>query len=279
MTRMKGLLSVIGVVVLAQTAYALSDTEGTTRPLSLPMNTTSSSSVLSTDVSTSSSTTNSSDLTAQEQTRAAAFGLTVQEYLQYKTLMQGTRGVWTPNLDPVLALGLTAQTPQERTYYARLYAQQQHDRVTQELAFEQAYSQAFANLYPNETPVGALPHEDPLQTYLSDPKAAGTLLLFMPLNCASCVRTLQTVLQAMSRNSALKLAVYVLDPKASDAQLRAWANTQNLPRQAVQAGTVSINHDAGLLASHFPTLVDAQPPMLVLQNMDRTFTILKGGVA
>ena len=52
--------------------------------------------------------------------QAASWGLTEQEWTRFEQIQAGPRGFWSPNLDPLTALGVEAQTDQERQRYAEL---------------------------------------------------------------------------------------------------------------------------------------------------------------
>jgi len=53
---------------------------------------------------------------------AQEWGLSSQEFQRYRTLMQGSRGVYSPGLDPLTALGIEAQSDAERRRYPRASA-------------------------------------------------------------------------------------------------------------------------------------------------------------
>lgn len=75
-------------------------------------------------------------LNKNDLVRATSFDLTPEEYGQYKYLMKFTpRGVWTPDIDPVIALGVSAKTERERMKYAELAFQQRTKREAKEIAF------------------------------------------------------------------------------------------------------------------------------------------------
>ncbi|MEN2900510.1 hypothetical protein NJNGDCLN_02171 [Mannheimia haemolytica] len=54
--------------------------------------------------------------------QAKEWGLTIEEWNRYTELMKGERGMWSPNLDPLTALGIEARTAEEREKYARMLA-------------------------------------------------------------------------------------------------------------------------------------------------------------
>src|SRR3546814_471820 len=54
------------------------------------------------------------------------WGLQPQEWARYRELMDGPLGIYSPNLDPLSALGIEARTDEERRRYAELHVQVQH---------------------------------------------------------------------------------------------------------------------------------------------------------
>ena len=91
--------------------------------------------------------------TIELQTLAKRWGLDEEEYQRYLDLMRGPLGKWNPDLDPLLALGMFAESPQEEQRYAELYAQQEFDLTGRTLQFQQAYRAAFERLFPNASDV------------------------------------------------------------------------------------------------------------------------------
>ncbi|MHA5819499.1 TIGR03759 family integrating conjugative element protein, partial [Pseudomonas aeruginosa] len=81
---------------------------------------------------------------------AQEWGLNQQEWTRYQTLMQGPRGVYSPGIDPLTALGIEARSAEERRRYADLQVQAERRRVEKELAYQRAYDEAFARAYPGE---------------------------------------------------------------------------------------------------------------------------------
>ena len=75
-------------------------------------------------------------LTKEDLIKAKNFNLSNQEYAKYKYIMEYTpRGKWTPDIDPVIALGNLAKTEEERTKYAKLAYKQRTERERLETAF------------------------------------------------------------------------------------------------------------------------------------------------
>ncbi|HNH65053.1 MAG TPA: TIGR03759 family integrating conjugative element protein, partial [Thauera aminoaromatica] len=51
---------------------------------------------------------------------ARDWGLRPEEWARYRQLMQGPLGIYSPNLDPLTALGIEARSDEERNRYAEL---------------------------------------------------------------------------------------------------------------------------------------------------------------
>ena len=60
---------------------------------------------------------------------ASDWGLQPQEWTRYRELMDGPLGIYSPNLDPLSALGIEARTDDERRRYAKLQVQIEARRV------------------------------------------------------------------------------------------------------------------------------------------------------
>lgn len=76
--------------------------------------------------------------------------LTKSEWEKYQKLMQGSAGLWYRHLSPTAVLGMYAENPEEGKHFAELYAQQEHQKVEQELAFNKEAFKAMKRLYPDE---------------------------------------------------------------------------------------------------------------------------------
>ncbi len=79
---------------------------------------------------------------------AGDWGLQPQEWARYRELMDGPLGIYSPNLDPLSALGIEARTDEERRRYAELQVQVEARRIEKLLAYQRAYDQAWQRLSP-----------------------------------------------------------------------------------------------------------------------------------
>ena len=101
---------------------------------------------------------------------ATEWGLQPQEWARYRELMDGPLGIYSPNLDPLSALGIEARTDEERRRYAELQVQVEARRV-ELLAYQRAYDEAWQRLNPGMQRVN-LPDDKPGAGPSSSPCAA-----------------------------------------------------------------------------------------------------------
>lgn len=185
---------------------------------------------------------------------ATEWGLSDEEYARFKTLMQGRRGIQSPGLDPLTALGIEARTDTERRRLAEKWVQQEYQRTEKELAFQREVDAAWQRLYGHVLPVNLGQATGRIQ------ETPGKLALFVRLeNCASCDARLATVL-AEKR----PVDIYVLGTKGNDERLRAWAREKNIPVDRVKHRDITLNHDGGRSLQYGLTTT----PVVLQQNPD-----------
>jgi integrating conjugative element protein (TIGR03759 family) len=178
-----------------------------------------------------------SPTTAPEEARAHAWGLNATEWSRYQQLMQGPLGIYSPNLDPLTALGIEARSDAERQHYAELQVRAEAQRVQKELIYQQAYDAAWKRLYPDQVPVRSL-----ILTPRSGASIAhtGRLTVFIKDDCPACdarVRQLQA--------SDTAFDIYMVGSRGDDARIRAWAQRVGIDPTKVRARMITLNHDAG----------------------------------
>src|SRR3546814_19711734 len=84
--------------------------------------------------------------------------------------MDGPLGIYSPNLDPLSALGIEARTDEARRRYAELQLQVEARRVEKLLAYQRAYDHAWQGLNPGMQREN-LPDGKPDAVYSSGRKA------------------------------------------------------------------------------------------------------------
>ncbi len=167
--------------------------------------------------------------------QAKEWGLTIEEWNRYTELMKGERGMWSPNLNPLTALGIEARTAEEREKYARMLAKKYYERVSKELDFDKVYRQEFEKLYPNELPFEVEPHIS---------QSIGRVIYFTRFdNCDSCKSDLSKILSYA--NSQTPLDIYIVGQNISDNDIRKWAAENNIDPIKVSKKLITLNHDKG----------------------------------
>ena len=186
-------------------------------------------------------------LEQSSQRAAEAWGLNQQEYRRYESIMEGPRGTWSPDLEPLTALGLEARSQAERQKYAEKLVETERARVEAELAFQRAYDDAWQRLYPNDMPVNSFSTRDgedaTRSVFGSNPSASSQRLnvVVATEGCDQCDATVKRLL-----NSGAAMDIWVLDSSGDDDRIRSWAAQVGIPPAKVRAGTVTLNHGGSL---------------------------------
>lgn len=177
------------------------------------------------------------------------WGLTDSEWQRYQLLMGGIRGsVSQANLSPLEALGIHAETEEERRDYAKRLAIVMHEDTERVLAFAKAYQAESMKLYPQTALI------DKTLLGLSAPppitnnalQSGDRVLFFTRLeHCATCKTQLAALVKA-SQQANVQLDVYVIGANNDDA-IRRWATRQDFDRARLANKTLTLNHDQGTL--------------------------------
>lgn len=197
--------------------------------------------------------------TLELQTLAKHWELDRGEYQRYLDLMQGPLGKWNPDLDPLLALGMFAESPQLERRYAELYAQQEFDLTERTLQFQQAYRVAFERLYPNNAMLDQrllapyFAHQQQKSSMREAKRLAqqrfvdgDRLLLFVPSNCPQCLSLINRLMSLLSSTQRSGVDVYVRSAQ-DDVAVRAWSQAHNIQSNWLDEQRLTLNRDEGLL--------------------------------
>ena len=186
-------------------------------------------------------------LAESERRRAAEWQLDEREWRRYRSLMEGVRGSLSPStLSPLEVLGIHARDEGERRRYAERWARLMREDAERLLAFERAYREAFARLYPAEHLIDpARLGQGPAPR--SDLGADDRLLFFTRAGCARCDAILARLLARLDRLQGLD--IYLLGvAEGDDEAIRDWARERSLSAGWVRSRKLTLNHDGGALA-------------------------------
>lgn len=178
---------------------------------------------------------NSTDA-GQDERLARDWGLRPEEWARYRQLMQGPLGIYSPNLDPLTALGIEARSDEERNRYAELQVQAESRRVGKTLAYQRAYDAAWQRLFPGQQRVNLPGARAPS----SGNKGSGRLAVFVKADCPPCE---QRVRQLQAAGTAFDL--YMVGSRQDDARIRQWAVQAGIDPARVRGRTITLNHDVG----------------------------------
>ncbi|AOY93129.1 integrating conjugative element protein [Cupriavidus sp. USMAA2-4] len=171
---------------------------------------------------------------------AGDWGLQPQEWARYRELMDGPLGIYSPNLDPLSALGIEARTDEERSRYAELQVQVEARRVEKLLAYQRAYDAAWQRLNPGMQRVN-LPDDKPSADINANSlRGSGRTAVFVKDGCAACGQLVQRL-----QSSGTEFDLYMVGSRQDDTRIRDWAKRANVDPARVRSGGITLNHDGG----------------------------------
>ena len=169
---------------------------------------------------------------------AKLWDLSIDEYREYQLIMQGPRGNWTPNLDPITVLGINAKSDAERTEFAEKLAKLERARVTRELAFEMAYQKAQQKLF------GHIPLYETAEAKvaqwagLGEASKAKTVNVFINTPCDTCKAVSTRILK-----SGVKVNFYFVG--FTGEAIKQWAVDLGITGQMITSKQATLNFDGG----------------------------------
>ncbi|WAJ37257.1 TIGR03759 family integrating conjugative element protein [Pseudomonas sp. GOM7] len=177
--------------------------------------------------------------TTQEASAAKAWRLNASDWQRYQDLQAGPRGTWSPGLDPITTLGLSAETDAERRRFAEMLVEAEKLRIEQELAFQKEYDAAWKRLYPDLIPVMRSGSSVP-GTDAASPAQASRLLVFVSQKCETCAALVKRLV-----TSGAAFDLFLVGTDNDDQVIRAWAKSVGIPPDRVRTRQITLNHDNG----------------------------------
>lgn len=163
---------------------------------------------------------------------AKQWGLSVEEYSHYRWLMQNTSSrFWYKDLDPAEVLALNTDDPIEQEKYAKIQAINMHIRVTRELMFDRAYSQAYRELYANEKPIQSFHEQIDLNKITLQSK--DRIWLFVGTDTFLANSVYQKLIQVVERTPGAMLDIYFVGKNVIQENIRQWARTNDISQERV----------------------------------------------
>lgn len=192
---------------------------------------------------------------------AHRWGLEREEWRRYEELMRGQARFAFKDQDPLIVLGIYARTPEERTRYARLYAEQEYDRIQGLLAMDRAFTAEYRKLAIKRDrgivyDTGLLSifrskskketAHKPFNTIETITLAKGDrLVLFVGYGCSECEDAYQKAYTKVRAENSV-LDIYYMGSNIADEDIRNWARKVGVNPDDVKNGLVTLNHDNGV---------------------------------
>ena len=205
------------------------------------------------------------ELSDTEKHEAKVWQLTEAEEKRYIQIMQSRSGLYYQGLrmSPIDILGLNARDDAEREHFAELAAIQEAQKVAQNIAWNNAFYQAYNKLFKDVPVVGDF-DPSPYSPYAHQPiqlKPGDRLYLFVKADDA--VKTiLMQLVDAVSRTPNTQLNLLFVDMDSDAIQL--WANRQQIPLALVNSQQITL-HDG---KQQYDALMfkNKRTPLLLLSN-------------
>lgn len=219
---------------------------------------------------TSPSRTGAAQADQTDRANARYWGITVDEYRRYRSLMKGVRGSFSdPRITPLEVLGIHAESDAEQRRYAERFAQLMAEDAGRILRFEKAYQQAFRRLFPSlpamarparqraraGTPASPGAFAAATQSTAGAMSQAATvtrgdrLLLFTSASCTACEAAVRKSLALIDAGIAVDL--YLVGAQAAD-EVQQYGRRLALDPGLVERGQLTLNIDGGTLARVLP---------------------------
>lgn len=177
-----------------------------------------------------------------DQALANQWMLDESDWVKYKTIMSGPRGIWSPGLDPLTALGVSETDPQERKRYAELWMKMEIRRVELELAFEVERMKAGKKLQGDLLAVNNQPWVEAWET--EQKAVTHQVMFFVDASCTEdCKSEFENLFKSIGNNA--KLDIYFRDGIGSE-EIGVWAAFMGIDPALVKSRKVTLNFDSGM---------------------------------
>lgn len=215
-------------------------------------------------------------LSETQMHEAQVWGLTEDEEKRYVHLMQNRSGIYYEGLHqtPIDILGINAQSDAERTHFAELAARQEAQKISKNIAWNNAFYKAYNALYQDVPVVGHEFDPTPYSPMAYKPVAlnAGDHLYLFVKPTDAIKSVLLSLINAVDNTANTQLHLMLLD--VDDVSIQQWANQQHISRELVANGRVSLHH--GDLNFEALTVSKKTTPLLVLARAGKSRVVDMG---
>lgn len=202
-------------------------------------------------------------LTQEEQSLARQWNLSDSDWEKYKEIMSGPRGVWSPGLDPITALGVHESDPVERRRYATIWMEMEIKRTELELAFEVERMNVSNRLLAGQKVVNNQRWIDQWQAKQS--AIQNEVLLFVDVACTEKCERLFNEVAKSSTSGGNRLNVY-FNAGATAEDIGKWAQGMGIDPQIVRDRYITLNFDEGQFSQF--NIAQADLPEVRVKNLE-----------
>ena len=191
------------------------------------------------------------------------WGLTADEEKRYVLLMQNKSAIYYDGLrqTPIDILGINARTQQERDHFAKLSAIFEAQKVSKNIAWNNAFYVAYNKLFKDVPVVGKtdLSSYSPRQYRPISLEPNDNLYFFIkPTDAVKII--LLSLSEALKSTASTHLHIMLLN--TNDIGIQNWASRHQIPKEMVTSGQISLNH--GELNFNALQDVSKKTPLLLL---------------
>lgn len=201
-------------------------------------------------------------ITKQDRSLSKQWGLKESDWLKYKRIMAGPRGTWSPDIDPITALGVEESNPKERKRYATLYLSMEAKRVQKELAFEVAVQDVAKDMFRGIPVIGEFKDATPIKTTSSVSKR---VLYFVDVKCKEECKNKFRSLRESSSGTGIDI---FFKKGATDKLMGEWAQYMGISTSDVKRKRLTLNYDRGT-SKRFGVDISRLPAVKVINAKNR----------
>ena len=215
-------------------------------------------------------------LTPEQRRQARQWQLTDRDWVKYLEVMEGPRGIWSPELDPITALGVQETDPAERRRYADIWMRVESRRAELELAFEVERMAAAKRVLGDMKPIDDTGFKAAWANAKQDQRDRYTVKLFTDTTCRDrrCKDLVRDLLASLNPDGTSPLEIYFVAGASSEA-IGSWAQDMGISPTIVRQKQVSLNFDSGQF-EQYGIAMDDVPEVRVLDrrtgDVKATFT-------
>ncbi len=202
-------------------------------------------------------------LTATQLHDASVWGLSIDEEKRYLQLMQNRSEIYYKGLrqTPIDILGINARNDAEREHFAELSARQEAQKVSKNIAWNNAFYKAYNQLFKDVPVLGEFDPRPYAPTNYKPVTLVPRDTLYWFIKPEHAIKTvLLPLIEAIQSTPTTTLHLMLLG--SDDAGIQQWANLNQIPLELVTSGQITLNH--GELSFEAITLKEKPTPLLLL---------------